>query len=376
MQSRKEQIFTAALFCGFLAVMLLLYLVLPKIPFSQQEKRYLAEKPELSWKSLLSGDFGQEMETYLADHIPGRNLFVGLNSAYDLASGRQITKDVRLLPGGRLAEAPVRWNEAQVRKNLSAISAFSENLGQAVDLMIVPSAGWAAQDRAITGLDLFSREQYTDAEIISQIYQLCEGSVRGFDACQVLSGHEEYYYSTDHHWNSQGAYQVYSAYMASLGKDHPSADAFTVETVEDFYGSTYTRSGLWHIPGETLELWHSGSELTVTNAEAGQPHPGVFYRERLAEHDKYTVYLDGNHSLVRIENPAKEGNGKILVIRDSYMNSMGIFLAESYETVVLADLRYYKNPVSQLCRQEDFDTILICYSIGNFMTDTNLIWLR
>ena len=44
--------------------------------------------------------------------------------------------------------------------------------------------------------------------------------------------------------------------------------------------------------------------------------------------------------------------------------------------MVLVDLRYYKEPLSQLCAQEGFDRILICYSIGNFLTDTNLGFLR
>ena len=64
------------------------------------------------------------------------------------------------------------------------------------------------------------------------------------------------------------------------------------------------------------------------------------------------------------------------MIRDSYSNSLGCFLAESYGEVVLVDLRYYKQPVSALAAQEGFDDILICYSIGNFLTDTNLIFLR
>ena len=86
------------------------------------------------------------------------------------------------------------------------------------------------------------------------------------------------------------------------------------------------------------------------------------------------MFLDGNHSVVRIHNPA--GKGKLLVIRDSYANLLGTFLAESYETVVLVDLRYYKNPVSQLIAEEGCDEILIAYSLGNFMTDANIVWLR
>ncbi len=65
------------------------------------------------------------------------------------------------------------------------------------------------------------------------------------------------------------------------------------------------------------------------------------------------------------------------MIRDSYSNSLGCFLAESYGEVVLVDLRYFKSQaVSALAAQEGFDDILVCYSIGNFLTDTNLVWLK
>ena len=44
--------------------------------------------------------------------------------------------------------------------------------------------------------------------------------------------------------------------------------------------------------------------------------------------------------------------------------------------MVLLDLRYEKQPVSQLLQQEDFDRILICYGLGNFLTDKNLVFLK
>ena len=77
-----------------------------------------------------------------------------------------------------------------------------------------------------------------------------------------------------------------------------------------------------------------------------------------------------------MKNPEAAGKGKLLVIRDSYANCLGTFLAESYEEVVLVDLRYYKKPVSELLASEEFENVLVCYSIGNFMTDANIVWLR
>lgn len=376
MKSNKENILITVLFCGFLSVMLLCYAFLPKQAFSEKEKRYLAEKPVLSGENLLSGELDDQIEEYMSDHIPGRNLFVGINAYADLLLGRQTTKDVRLLHDGRIVEAPVAWNQQTVEKNMKAVSDFAAQLGRDVNLLIVPSAGWASVEREVRGLDLFSREEYPDEAYIRDIYAMAGEQVRTLDVLELLRGREDRFYRTDHHWNSRGAYAVYRFCMESLERDFIPEDAFTVEAVPGFQGSTYTRSGLWLTPGEELELWHGPSALTVTNGETETVHEGVFYRERLQESDKYTVFLDGNHSIVRIDNPDRKGSGKLLVIRDSYANSLGCFLAESYETVVLVDLRYYKKAVSELYAQEEFTDILICYCIGNFMTDTNLVWLR
>lgn len=376
MKKDKENILITVLFCGFLGVMLVCYLFLPKQSFSEKEKRYLAEQPVISGENLLSGELGEQIEDYMSDHIPGRNFFVGVNAYADLLLGKQTTKDVRLLQNDRIVEAPVTWNQQTVEKNMKAISDFAEHLGREVNLLIVPSAGWASEGAAVRGLDLFGREEYPDEEFIGDIYAMAGEQVRTLDVLGLLRGREDYFYRTDHHWNSRGAYAVYRFCMEALERDYAAENAFVVESVPGFQGSTYTRSGLWMTPGEELELWHSGSALTVTNGESESLHQGVFYRERLSESDKYTVYLDGNHSVVRIENPDRKGSGKLLVIRDSYANSLGCFLAESYETVVLVDLRYYKKPVSELIAQEEFADILVCYSIGNFMTDTNLVWLH
>ena len=88
MKPKKSDFVTIALFCGFLFAMTVLYLILPKTEFSQLEKRYLATAPRADWKDIASGDWGEDAESYLADHIPGRDFFVGLNAYFDLYTGR------------------------------------------------------------------------------------------------------------------------------------------------------------------------------------------------------------------------------------------------------------------------------------------------
>lgn len=374
MRAKKSDVLLCVLFCGFLGIMFVLFLLLPRQGFSEKEKRYLAEAPKLTWETLLSGEFGEDAEAYLADHIPGRDFFVGIASYYDLLSGRQVTKDVYLAKGDRLVEAPVKWNPAAATKNMAVINAFAETLGGNVDLMLVPSAGYVLED-SVLGL----QDAYTDDQIISDIYAMAGESVTTRDLVPVFAGAEDkeaLYYRTDHHWTSYGAYTAYDAYMQMVGKDSLKKDAFIVERYGGFYGSTYSRSGLWLIGDEDVELWKTDGKFTVTNGDSDSTSSSLFYPQRLEELDKYTVYLDGNHSYVRIVNENAAGQGKLLVVRDSYANCMGTFLANSYEEIILVDLRYYKMPVSELMQSEGITDVLICYSIGNFLTDANVIWLR
>ena len=371
-KAKLHEIVTCILFCGFIGIMGIVYLLMPKQEFSELEKRQLAAFPVLNWETLTSGKFGSDLETYMADHMPGRDFFVGLGAYYDLATGQQPSKDILVADGDRLVEAPVVWNQTQVEKNMRYINNLAQTLGQNVDFILVPSAGYMLRD-SILGI----HDSYQDDAFIDAIYDLAGDGVRCMDLLSVYQNtpnRGDLYYRTDHHWTSLGAWIAYSSYMQCLERDYARQEYFTVESCQGFRGSTYSRSALWLTKAEEIQLWH-GSRLTVENSTTGQ-HDSVFYRDRLQETDMYTVYLDGNQPLVRIYNENNAGKGKILVIRDSYANCIGPFLAESYEEVVMIDLRYYRMAVSQMVAEEGFDNVLILYSMSNFMTDTNFPFLR
>ena len=80
---KKHELLTIVLFCGFLLSMTLGFFLLPKSEFSVNEKRFLAEAPDINWDNISSGDWGNDIESYLADHIPGRDFFVGLNAYFE-----------------------------------------------------------------------------------------------------------------------------------------------------------------------------------------------------------------------------------------------------------------------------------------------------
>ncbi len=375
MQEKKQKgnILTAVIFCLFLLTMGALFFLLPRQEYSPLEKRYLAPVPGGSLGSIANGAFGEEAENWAADHLPGRSFFVSLSAWADWLLNLQVTKEIYVGRSGRLYECPAAFSGKTIEQNMAVLNDFAETIGQNVDLILIPSAG-AVMQEDVAGLS----DPYEDGRIIAEAYTSASARVRPLDLQPVFSASGDpsaLYYRTDHHWTSRGAYTAYAAYMDSKGRAFPSPEEYAVTKEGGFYGSAWSRACFWNIPPEELELWSSGGVYSVTFSEKEGEYDHLFFPERLEEPDKYPVWLDGNHPLVVIENHAEDAKGSLLVIRDSFCNCLGCFLADSYKTVTLVDLRYYRRPVSELCAQGQFDDVLFLYSVGNFMSDSNIGWL-
>ena len=86
------------------------------------------------------------------------------------------------------------------------------------------------------------------------------------------------------------------------------------------------------------------------------------------------MFLGGNQPLCVLENPDAQ-NGRLLVVRDSYSDSLAPFLALDYQEVHLYDLRYNRVPITQYVQENGIDQVLVLYSNANFATDGNLIMM-
>lgn len=373
MRMTRSDKWICRLFILFLALIPLLFWLLPKQSFSAREKRYLAPPPSFDWKEIVSGRFGEGAEAWAADHLPGRDMLVGLDALCELAAGRQTVRSVYLCRDGRLCEAPTVFDETVLARNLDALNAFAAISPVPVDLMLVPSAGLWLGD-ALPAL----ADPYPDDAILDAVSDAAGEALVPLDLRPVFAAAEDpaaLYYRTDHHWTAEGAYRAAASYLDGLGRTLPARTHYTVTEVPDFRGTAWSRAALWFLPGEPLALWDSGGDFTVENREVPGIHAGLFYPEHLSAEDKYPVYLDGNHSLVRVRNGAPDAQGRLLVIRDSFASCFGCFLADAFEEIVLVDLRYYRSPVSELLAAEDFERVLVLYSVGNFMTDSNIVRL-
>ena len=213
---------------------------------------------------------------------------------------------------------------------------------------------------------------------IDYCYSLSDAvNVDIYGALEAHSG-EYIYYRTDHHWTTLGAYYGFSALAESMGLDCPDISEYGGrETVsKEFYGTSWSSSGFSWVEPDSMEIFVTEPEgLEITNYPQGSPVEGQLYDwSRLEVKDKYSFFYGGNTPLLEIETGV-EGAPSLLILRDSYMDSLSPFLLESYSSIHILDLRYYRASLSDYIAQNGFDDVLVCYSIDNFSTDSNIFLL-
>lgn len=370
-----------AVFCLFIFAVMIMYIVIPDSDFSALEKRSLSDMPKPAVNTALDGSFGKDFETYLADQMPLRTFWVGTNAYYNLFSGRNGQNGVYKAKDDYLMAEPVRDNPL-LEKNISYINEFIENVQIPSYVCIVPTSGY-----------IYSNElpavhyEYNDDDIIEKAHELFRETseytkfVDITDKFKELSADEQLYYKTDHHWTSLGAYECYKLLGKAMGFTPTNIRDFEIESHDGFYGTNYSKSALWFTPSESIELWkntnHSGNSITVSlqDGEDVTVSNSMFFEENLNTQDQYTVFLGGNHAMVRIKNEQYSGDKKLLVLRDSYSHCIAPFLADNYSEIVLIDLRYYKDNVSELVKSEEIDQLLVLYSLDSIVNSTDIAYL-
>ena len=92
----------------------------------------------------------------------------------------------------------------------------------------------------------------------------------------------------------------------------------------------------------------------------------------LNKKDKYSIFLNGNNPLVKIESSNKNGKN-LLTIKDSFANSFAPFVANDFETVHMIDLRHFNMSVEEYIIDNNITDALVLYNTMNFAQDMNML---
>ena len=372
--SKKYSIFITVLFClftfGFGAALILS----PSRDFSEQENRFLAQFKAPTPDTLRSGKFMEDFEKYVTDQFPLRDQWIQLKAISERSLGKQENNGVYFGTDGQTLFAQFKApTEEELAQRVGFVNSLGQNLDIPVYFSLVPDKSWVWADY----LPDYA-PNVDDGSTIERAQALCGENVRFID----LRGALDYdsFYRTDHHWTTMGAMQAYFSLIRDISGGNSGDWYHEPELISDqFYGTTYSSSGAaWVKPDSIYTMIPEGGtkgNITVTGYPEGAPiESSLYHPEKLAVKDKYAYFLGGNQPLCVIKNP-DAANGRLLVIRDSYSDSLAPFLAEEFQEVHLFDLRYNNMSLKQYVADNEIDQVLVLYSANNFNTDTNLFKL-
>ena len=367
------------LFSVFFVGMFLLDCVTPDRTVSELENTTLTQRPKVTAQILSSAGlnrFFNDYTQYTKDQIPGRDAWISLQSFVETAL-LQKTQSGGILLGdkGQMFDRTyglVSSEERTLPRNIAAVASLAARCPGKVYVMVAPAASSIYPERVPAHAPLLQEESY-----LGQIQAAVEqaGGVY-LPLKDALSAHkDEYiYYRTDHHWTTQGAYYAYSELCSALGLEPFDQAAHTAVDVPDFYGTFYSRARTWNAQPDTLTYYDLDNPLTIyTVTGPGMPTEGqttgLYDLDKLDVYDKYAAFLHGNNGLSRVEG---DGEGRILVIKDSYANSFVPFLTANYAQIDVVDLRNYNYGLDGLIAENGYDQILVLYSFDSFKSDPYL----
>ncbi len=379
---RPEQT-TVILFCLFLVMFAILFLVLPQSPFSAEEKRALQTKPRVEFRSLLSGRLGEEVNDWYADQFPFRNWFVGLKGAVEIAAGKGENNGILLGKAGQLAR--VRFDMATAngaipdtdRVDESHLLAAAEGVNRAAANARVPTVFLFTGRSVDVAASAFHYPSEPSRGMLEEWESALAPWVVAPDMAGVLreryEAGEAVVYRTDHHWTTLGAYYGYREAMRAFGMEReilpPSAFA-PVTVTNRFRGSFWAAGGMKWVAPDRLEIWARPDDGDYAVTADGKPTDGFYTFPDEGAEIGYELFLDGTHDVVTVSRRDGAARPRLVVFKDSFANSLAPFLARHFDLVLLnlSSARADFTDLTARAMEYGADRALVVYTLSNVLT--------
>ncbi|MDD6492087.1 MAG: DHHW family protein [Firmicutes bacterium] len=343
----------------FFLTMSLLCLTKKAAPYSDSERRKLAQFPETSANRLISGQWMKDFEAYSLDQFPFRDSFRTLKAVSTFYVFGQSDCNGIYLTDGYACELEYPLKEEMLQNAADKFSFLYETYLKETDtslyFSIIPdknyflaaSGGYPSMD--YDSLFHFMTEQTPYMEFV--------------DLRPFLS--IEDYYRTDTHWKQEALPDIASVLMTAMSTPADSISDTSVNTLsKPFYGVYYGHSAL-PLSGEPLSYLTSPSmnQYIVTSYSSGKPEKKFLYdMDKAYGKDPYEMFLSGSEALITIENPDAATQKELVIFRDSFASSLAPLLASGYSKITLIDIRYMQSSaIGQFVRFTDQD-VLFLYS--------------
>ncbi len=360
----------------FIGTMSVVGFFTPDKSFSNSENRVLEKWPNFSLRTLQTGAFTEDYEQYVTDQFAIRDVWIGMKTDVDRVMGKKDSNGIYLGADGYLIQSFNSPQDEEVAERVEAIALFHQATpGIRKYIMLVPTAASLLHHK-LPAYAPVDDERAVLIRIRAMLERL-QPDIRFVDVFPALYAkrEESIVYTTDHHWTTSGAYYAYQVLCEQMGIVPNDESAFHIRQVTDaFYGSIYSKSGFRHLQPDRINLYVPKEErqLKVEYVDEGRITDTLYELDNLDKKDKYAVFLNGNHALIRITTEQPSGK-KLLVVKDSYANSMIPFLTEHFTEIDVVDLRYYSDSLTELATVREYDDMLVLYNIHTYLEDTFIL---
>ncbi|MGL4991251.1 MAG: DHHW family protein [Sarcina sp.] len=367
MKKEKKLIYS---FFAVITILFFLDIGLKNSEFSDIENRFLQKKPDFNIDDMLNGKYFSNYDKYINDHFIFRDKFINLKSIIEKIQFKKENNGIIYGQDGYMFEKVMNLNDEILEKNIAALDIFFEKYYNA-KLMVVPYSYTILRDYYSENLIALDEKKY-----INMIYEKI-GESKTIDVVTSLeeNKNEYIYYKTDHHWTTYGAYLAYKEYCKKI-KDNNilSLDSLEENNISNFKGTFYSKSKLINTKSDILTYYNMQNlKMKINN---NNEFESIYNLDNLFKRDKYSVFLDGNHSKITILNDNNRNGKKLFIIKDSFANSMVPFVANNYEETIIVDLRYFQENISTFLRENMFDDILVLYSFETLQNDKTIIKMK
>ncbi len=358
-------------FAAILAFFFIANVLVPDKDFSEQENRSLQTFPDFSIAEYTSGRFESKLENYANDQFIARNAFIKLKTASSVSAGSVYSNGVWKGKGGYLIEDAVDPSKELIEKDIAAISAFkAKHANIPMRMLLAPTAVNVYADKLPIFAQPADQNKYMD-ELFAGI---SEAGVQVVDVRETFEAEKDktqLYYRTDHHWTSEGAGIAFNKLAADIGLGQKSYKLYEVK--DDFIGSLASKSGFVGGKADVMKLTmpENGLKSAIYYYDTQEKTTAFYKLKNLNKKDAYTVFGGNNHPLYTIKTPTSE-NRRLLLIKDSYANSMIPYLAQHYREIVVVDPRYYYDDLEDLILSEQVNEVLFLYNANTFFGDESL----
>ena len=358
-------------FMGFLFIFSFFDTIFSNKKVSELENRTLAQAPEFTLAAFIDNKWTKAFGEYTKDQFIFRDEWISTHSLFEAAQGKLESNGVWYAKDNYQIAKNDIFTAAQQRtlpQNVEAVSELAARYPGQVSVMIVPSPANALSDTL-----RFNPPQMDENALLNDMFTQMEASGASVvDLRPTLAQNlgQQLFYRTDHHWTTNGGARLAYEEFCKLQGISP---AFPPDTLlrqqADFKGTNFAKTKFIFTRPETIDFYDLPNNLRVFKYEAdgtlSHTDGPIMDTSKFETFDKYGAFLRGNNGYSELTG---NGEGSIIVFKDSFGNAFVPYLVENYAKIGIVDLRAW-HFVDQTINEGEYDEILVLYSFPSFTQD-------